>query len=74
MGDKPLLEINNNKLFEIVKPYISGMSLGEINDLFTKLQELTFDEFVQWVNERPRNKKLRVLLDIVYYDLKEEMK
>lgn len=63
----------NEVLFSIIKPYISGMSLGEINDIVKKLNTLSFVEFEEWVDNRPHNRKLRVVLDICYDELKEAM-
>ena len=67
-----ITEANNTKVFELIKPYLSGMSLGEINRLIRKLNTCSYELFVEWV-ERSNNVKYKVLLKTGHVDLKEVM-
>lgn len=53
----------NLDFFEAISPFISGMSLREINDLLEHMSSNTMEEFEEWVAESGSS-KYKVFLDI----------
>lgn len=53
----------NPDVFEAISPFISGMSLREINDLLEHMSSNTMEEFEEWVAESGSS-KYKVFLDI----------
>lgn len=51
-------------LVEVLKPYLSGMSVYEINALITHLRDDTREQFEQWVADSTSS-KLHVFYDVV---------
>lgn len=51
-------------LVEGIKPYLSGMSVYEINALVTHLHDDNREQFEQWVEESTSS-KLHVFYDVV---------
>ena len=53
----------NPDVFEAINPFLSGMSLREINDLLEHMSSNTMEEFEEWVAELGSS-KYKVFLDI----------
>ena len=53
----------NPDVFEAINPFLSGMSLREINDLLEHMSSNTMEEFEEWVAESGSS-KYKVFLDI----------
>ena len=53
----------NPDVFEAISPFLSGMSLREINDLLEHMSSNTMEEFEEWVAESGSS-KYKVFLDI----------
>lgn len=53
----------NPDVFEAISPFLSGMSLREINDLLEHMSLNTMEEFEEWVAESGSS-KYKVFLDI----------
>ena len=53
----------NPDVFEAISPFLSGMSLREINDLLEHMSSNTMEAFEEWVAESGSS-KYKVFLDI----------
>ena len=53
----------NPDVFEAISPFLSGMSLREINDLLEHMSSDTMEEFEEWAAESGSS-KYKVFLDI----------
>ena len=53
----------NPDVFEAISPFLSGMSLREINDLLEHMSSNTMEKFEEWVAESGSS-KYKVFLDI----------
>ena len=53
----------NPDVFEAISPFLSGMSLREINDLLEHMSSNTMESFEEWVAESGSS-KYKVFLDI----------
>lgn len=53
----------NPDVFEAISPFLSGMSLREINDLLEHMSSNTMKAFEEWVAESGSS-KYKVFLDI----------
>lgn len=58
-----MITCSNTELFEIIKPHLSGLALGEVHRLIVHINKDTLEEFEEFVNES-KNKTIKVIYDI----------
>lgn len=64
--------VKDTDLFNTVKPFLSGMSLSEMNQLIDKLNGCTYAQFEDWV-QSVNNVKFSVFFNTMRVVLKEAL-
>ena len=59
----------NKKAENIVRPYVCGMTIEELNNLYSHLETDSYDEFKNYV-ATTSNKRYKILFDVVADSLK----